>query len=236
MRLLSTLVVTLLAQFVSGWTPAKRSYDTHDYYVVGHDLAGGASPADVARALGTEVVEQLGELQDYWLVRIPKPSVLPRGDNFDHFDPVIRSFNELRSLADGSAQLNSRSEDTVRAREIVSSVTYLSARQELRQRAKRAPPIPPPHTYPSVQDDVQKFGIVDPLFPQQWHLVNQDHPQHMMNVTSLWEMGFTGKGIISSVIDDGLDYTSDDLVANFVCIPSSLLISKLTNIWLLGCS
>jgi kexin len=38
----------------------------------------------------------------------------------------------------------------------------------------------------------------------------------MMNVTPVWDMGFTGKGIISSLVDDGLDYTSVDLKDNFV--------------------
>jgi hypothetical protein len=41
-----------------------------------------------------------------------------------------------------------------------------------------------------------------------------------MNVSGLWEMGITGRGVISALIDDGLDYTSDDLSANFVRLPS----------------
>jgi kexin len=214
MRLPYTLVVTLLAQSAFAWTPAKRTYDTHDYYVVEHD-PHGASLADVALALGVEVVEQAGALQNHWLVRITKALLVARGENTD---PVHRNFEDLRSRA--SSHLSSRSEDALQARSIVSSVKYLSARQVLRQRAKRAPPPirPPPPTEPSIHDVTQQFGITDPLFPQQWHLVNEKYPQHMMNVTRLWELGFTGKGVISSVIDDGLDYTSEDLAGNFVCI------------------
>ncbi|CAL1705543.1 unnamed protein product [Somion occarium] len=37
----------------------------------------------------------------------------------------------------------------------------------------------------------------------------------MMNVTAVWEMGITGKGVISALVDDGLDYNSDDIAANF---------------------
>ncbi|OBZ65694.1 Protease KEX1 [Grifola frondosa] len=37
----------------------------------------------------------------------------------------------------------------------------------------------------------------------------------MMNVTPVWDMGITGKGVITALVDDGLDYTSDDLAANF---------------------
>jgi subtilisin family serine protease len=40
----------------------------------------------------------------------------------------------------------------------------------------------------------------------------------MMNVTGLWKEGVTGKGVISALIDDGLDYESDDLKANFVSL------------------
>lgn len=211
MRLPYTLVVTLLAHSAFGWTPAKRTYDTHDYYVVEHDANSGASLVDVAHALGVEVVDQAGELQNHWVVRIPKASILPRGENTD---PVLRNFEDLRERA--ASHLSSRSEDALHARSIVSSVPYLSERQELRQRAKRAPPpIRPPVAAPSVYDITQKFGIADPLFPKQWHIVNEEYPQHMMNVTPLWDLGFTGHGVISSVIDDGLDYTSEDLVANF---------------------
>lgn len=62
----------------------------------------------------------------------------------------------------------------------------------------------------------QRLEIVDPEFSRQWHLVNDDYPQHMMNVSRVWEMGITGKGVVSALVDDGLDYNSDDLAANFV--------------------
>ena len=38
----------------------------------------------------------------------------------------------------------------------------------------------------------------------------------MVNVTGLWKEGITGKGVISALLDDGLDYKSEDLKANFV--------------------
>jgi kexin len=54
------------------------------------------------------------------------------------------------------------------------------------------------------------------LFIQQWHLINEEYPEHMMNVTRLWEMGITGTGVITALVDDGLDYESEDLADNFV--------------------
>lgn len=42
-----------------------------------------------------------------------------------------------------------------------------------------------------------------------------------MNVAGVWEMGITGKGIISAMVDDGLDFESPDLADNFVRRKSS---------------
>ena len=198
--------------------PTKPSYDTHNYYVLAHnsklDSSSGASLADVTAALGVELVEQVGELQDHWLVRQSKPKgdIVPR----DGTDQVFKALEMLKAQA--QAPHAARSEDPHLARRIVSSVDYLSL-QFLRLREKRAPP---PTITPNVSASramAARFGFTDPRFLDQWHIVNDEYPEHMMNVSGVWEMGFKGKGIISSVVDDGLDYESEDLSANFVRTP-----------------
>ena len=49
----------------------------------------------------------------------------------------------------------------------------------------------------------------------------------MMNVTGLWKEGLTGKGVISALIDDGLDYESDDLKGNFVRRRPCMLVPRI---------
>lgn len=52
--------------------PVKRSYDTHSYYVM--ELSEGSDETEaqiLASQLGAELVEQVGELRDHWLVRAP---------------------------------------------------------------------------------------------------------------------------------------------------------------------
>ena len=68
----------------------------------------------------------------------------------------------------------------------------------------------------SVEAVAERLDIHDPLFPEQWHLINTQNPEHSMNVTGLWDLGFTGKGVISALVDDGLDYEHPDLAPNFV--------------------
>jgi len=215
MRLPLTLILALLVYDSVSATPAKRHYSTHDYYVLEHNPLAGASLADCVRALGVEIVEQAGELHNHWLVRAPKPS---SSLGKRRADPVLQALEDLQTQAHSSG-LPARSEDTLQNRRIASAVKYLSP-QTLRQRTKRAPPpiSPGGQTDEEVESSAavaQRFGILDPEFGRQWHLVNDEFPHNMMNVTGVWEMGFTGTGVITALVDDGLDYSSDDLAANF---------------------
>ncbi|KAH9479764.1 Protease KEX1 [Psilocybe cubensis] len=199
--------------------PAKRHYDTHRYYALEHkfDERLGASLEEVASALGVEVVEQAGELKDVWLVRVPKTENntfdrkaldFREDEDEDVLDPVISAFQDLKQRA--SSPLTSRSEDVLHAKRVVSSVNYLEL-QTPKELVKRAPPPIRPPTRPTAQGAAEHFGLHDPLFTAQWHLVNDDYPEHMMNVTPVWDMGLTGKGVLTSFLDDGLDFESDDL-------------------------
>ncbi|KAG6814587.1 hypothetical protein H0H92_000116 [Tricholoma furcatifolium] len=210
MKLPWALLLALVHYSAATLAPAKRSYDTHNYYVIEHDPLGGASLHDVTMALGVDFIEQVGHLLNVFLVRAEKPQLTSRS-NDPEYDPVLHNFHALRQRANAADDLHLalRSETSIHARAVVASTKYLS-RQDLRQRTKRAPP-------PLQQSDEVSahFGIEDPMFSKQWHLVNNEYPEHMMNVTPVWEMGYTGKGVISSLVDDGLDYTSDDLKDNF---------------------
>lgn len=59
------------------------------------------------------------------------------------------------------------------------------------------------------------LNITDPTFFEQWHLVNTFHPGHDVNVSGLWYEGVTGSGIVTAVVDDGLDFENPDLTDNF---------------------
>lgn len=214
MRLSYTLFLVLFAYHsVLASKPAKRHYSTHDYYVLEHQPLEGASLDECARALGVEVVEQAGQLANHWLVRVEKsPPHIRKRDT----DPVLEAFEGLQVQAKSGAH-SPRDEETRRSRRIASSIRSLHP-QSLRQRVKRAPP-PPVSDHEDTESSkaiAARIGIIDPEFGSQWHLVNDEFPNNMMNVSRLWEEGITGKGVISALVDDGLDFNSDDLAANFV--------------------
>ncbi|TRM58616.1 peptidase S8/S53 domain-containing protein [Schizophyllum amplum] len=204
-RPLLLLLLTLLGSTSAART--KRNHDTHHYYVLEHSESAAVSLADVAHALGVSVLEQAGELPNHWLVSVEKTlSELATRDAASE-DPVLARYAELKARA-ATSSIWRRSEER-RAHDILLSIRYLE-RQTLRQRYKRAPP-----PVSSSRTTAQRLGIEDPLFTEQWHLINDEFPEHMMNVVPVWDMGLTGKGIITSFVDDGLDYTSLDLKDNF---------------------
>ena len=191
MRLLFPLVCATLALAQS----RKREYSTHDYYVLEHRSDDpNTHHLDTIRSIGGEYVEPVGQLRDHHLIRVPKSH--PK---------LTRS---LAPRAIRSLDLQIPKQRTKRWLDL-----------------ERAPP--PPVDQPKPEDDphyhhvVDALSIGDPGFRNQWHLLNTKNPSHDMNVSGAWEMGYTGKGVIAAIVDDGLDFHSDDLAANYVSPPQS---------------
>ncbi|KAK1157158.1 proprotein convertase subtilisin/kexin type 4-like [Acipenser oxyrinchus oxyrinchus] len=51
----------------------------------------------------------------------------------------------------------------------------------------------------------------DPMFSQQWYL-SKDFD---LNVLSAWERGYSGRGVVVTVLDDGIEKNHPDLAANY---------------------
>lgn len=44
-----------------------------------------------------------------------------------------------------------------------------------------------------------------------------------MSVKGAWRLGYTGKGVVVSILDDGIERTHDDLKENYVSVNLKLL-------------
>uniref|UniRef100_A0A674N3J8 Furin (paired basic amino acid cleaving enzyme) a n=1 Tax=Takifugu rubripes TaxID=31033 RepID=A0A674N3J8_TAKRU len=53
----------------------------------------------------------------------------------------------------------------------------------------------------------------DPNFEDQWYLYNSNH--HDLNAKAAWKSGFTGKGVVVSILDDGIEKNHPDLEQNY---------------------
>ncbi|EGW32317.1 uncharacterized protein SPAPADRAFT_50884 [Spathaspora passalidarum NRRL Y-27907] len=66
-----------------------------------------------------------------------------------------------------------------------------------------------------LEEVASKLNINDPTFGHQWHLINTISLGNDINIADLWLEGKFGEGIVTAVVDDGLDSTSEDLRDNF---------------------
>ncbi|OTF83902.1 proprotein convertase subtilisin/kexin-like protein [Euroglyphus maynei] len=55
----------------------------------------------------------------------------------------------------------------------------------------------------------------DELWPSQWHIHSSGFSRFDHGITRVWDMGFTGKGIVVTILDDGLEWNHSDLHANY---------------------
>jgi kexin len=182
-----------------------RNFDSHDYFAL--HLDGDASPHELAQSVGAQLEGPIGQLADHYTISTPK----------EH-GPVVES--GLREL---------RKKRRKRGLQSASGVLWYQ-KQSLRPRlVKRTPsrsdprqgrpstdrPLPNPIAVEALDSIAKTLGIHDPIFKDQWHILNTIQLGHDLNVTGVWLQGITGNGSITSVIDDGLDMYSDDLKANY---------------------
>ncbi|CAH7681036.1 peptidase S8/S53 domain-containing protein [Phakopsora pachyrhizi] len=172
----------------------------------------------------------------------PLNPLVPREPDsvIERYDSIRRSIRysdpdyRIRTLDNVNLHTRSLPRSSLSIRQLTLSVRSLD-RQHLRRRHKRDLIYVPSdddsgpiilitknHLPRSAQSErlttttaAKKYNIIDPLWPKQWHLVNDILPHHMINVTGVWDMGITGKNVSVAIVDDGLDMNSDDLKPNF---------------------
>lgn len=59
-------------------------------------------------------------------------------------------------------------------------------------------------------------SLQDPLWDKTWYLNGNNKNLPDMNVTGAWKLGFTGKGVSVTFLDDGLEHNHPDIQQNYV--------------------
>ncbi|CDM37937.1 hypothetical protein DTO013E5_7217 [Penicillium roqueforti] len=211
MRIVSGITATLgLAGAVSA-NLHPRSQETRDFFAL--QLDDTTSPSHIAQILGARHEGQIGQLDGHHTFSLPR-------EQTPQFDTLLNDLRTRRKLRRRSGAIGS-SDDPLD--KILWSHKIAPARQRLQ---KRLPPVSVPYKSLDKREDAQAvafrkdamstLGITDPIFKEQWHLINTKQPGHDLNVTGLWLEGITGKGVATAVVDDGLDMDSYDLKPNYL--------------------
>lgn len=201
-----------------------RDYSVNDYFAL--HLEEGLSPSQIAQRLGVKYEGRTGELDNHYTFSCPKGST-------EDIDIVLTELRRRRRKR--SDPYTVVDEGLQRRTEGLEGIKW-SQKQEQRQRLVKRPPPPPLQARQQSadgqdsakgqeeqqQDAIQRLDQVsteldirDPIFKEQWHLFNPIQLGHDLNVTGVWLEGITGQGVISAIIDDGLDMYSNDLKDNY---------------------
>ncbi|CAG8517450.1 7807_t:CDS:2 [Funneliformis caledonium] len=197
--------------------PRKRDYNNNYYYAIELKDDSRILPREVSELLEIRYDGPIGALDNHHLYSSSKEIthlvVRSLDSAFDLSDEsndrVLLKFRSLKEERQQNPSLKKRSH------EIIDGILSVE-KQKLRKRHKRVPPpIPRPKSKVDTEDIGAAYGIHDPGFKYQWHLVNPLEIDHHINVTGVWKEGITGKGVIAAIVDDGLDFDSKDLKENF---------------------
>lgn len=181
-------------------------HDEFDFYIL--HLKGEIDPSDVAAQLGLLHEGRFGELNDHHIFK---------GTKAEH--DVVST--ELKARRRRKRELNDRdvldnvlfaNKQRLRAPWEKRIIPNLLAAQPI---VTRQDATPDPTLLGVQQSLMQTLGINDPIFKEQWHLLNVVQPGHDVNITGVWLQGVTGKNATVAIVDDGLDMHSDDLKDNF---------------------
>ncbi len=64
-------------------------------------------------------------------------------------------------------------------------------------------------------DGQVRVAMPDPLFRRQWYLNRGAADGSDMNVQPAWREGYTGRGVVVTILDDGIQYDHPDLSRNY---------------------
>ncbi|XP_042331835.1 proprotein convertase subtilisin/kexin type 6 [Sceloporus undulatus] len=79
--------------------------------------------------------------------------------------------------------------------------------QEVKRRVKRR-----------VRRNHNLLSFNDPLWPEMWYMHCEDNDSECrseMNIMAAWQRGYTGKGVVVTILDDGIEKNHPDLIQNF---------------------
>uniref|UniRef100_A0A0N5AIG8 P/Homo B domain-containing protein n=1 Tax=Syphacia muris TaxID=451379 RepID=A0A0N5AIG8_9BILA len=69
--------------------------------------------------------------------------------------------------------------------------------------------------------DSMAYTVNDPLWDDMWYLNRAEYDHGMdHNVKEAWELGYTGKGVVVTILDDGLEKTHPDIAPNYDVLAS----------------
>lgn len=144
-----------------------------------------ANPDELAKKLGYSNMGRIGSLEDYYLF-------------IGHH------------IAKRSVDSHGESHQSLSEHEHIEWFEQ----QHVKRRVKRDLILDLPSASPTtITQKTLKFS--DPLFDKQWYFNRGARGNYDMNVANVWKMNITGKNVVLTILDDGVQADHPDLIRNY---------------------
>ena len=178
----------------------------HDTWIVGIDAGDSEIASNIAQKYGFRNLGQVANLDGVYKFYHP----LHHHDD----EEQERHRDETQAKSDPVEQVHTRSKrDHIEHETLLRSHPQVKwvKRERVLSREKRADiPDRPSH---------KELHFNDPRLQEEWYIHNEGQTSGPANFDSkvydVWQMGYTGKGVVLSVLDDGMDHTHPELEDNY---------------------
>ncbi|KAM4569022.1 furin-like protease kpc-1 [Fundulus diaphanus] len=199
----SLLVCCFLLQRNVATTEGHHGTNRHVFYAV--QMKGGAKAVRaLAEQHGLEFIQRVGSLEGLYTLR----------DSRGRPDRV--AFERRLVTAAGVLWVQRQHSHYRDKRVPLMGLHYDLIKSSQRKRSTADSPS-------EERKEAQTLTFNDPLWPMQWELFAQGEYSSGgfdLNVMPVWRNNITGKGVVVSIIDDGVDHTNKDLRKNFEALAS----------------
>lgn len=189
--------------------PKRNDHDNYDFMAIEvhprSDASSESVAKDVAASQNLLFMGRIGALDNHYLLAMPKTRTLIKrdpvavtGDLSDH--PEVHWVE--RQVPDKRLFKRFPSSSSTPSMNVISSPSFNTSL------GKRG-------SIGKIPMALEKLDFKDPGFPEQFHLFNRVEIGHDMNLTGVWAQGITGKGVVTTFLDDGVDHDHPDLKNNF---------------------
>ncbi|XP_069939490.1 furin-like protease 2 isoform X1 [Cherax quadricarinatus] len=213
-------LVALVATLLLSLGRAEQDYESSNSKVYHNQFAvhipDGVQAADeIASKYGFTNIGQIGALDSYYLFEhqhVHKRSLDPAHTHHHslHSDPRVmwaeQQVERRRVKRDGLPD------------EHAAGVAAAAAAPTGNSRHPRQFPDFSRFFFSSAPDTPSRRGssrFPDPLYAQQWYLSEGAIGGYDMNVGPAWARGYTGKGVVISILDDGIQHNHPDIAQNY---------------------
>jgi proprotein convertase subtilisin/kexin type 5 len=210
------LPLLLVSSLANWFAVAAASSFTNEFAVF--VPAGGETADRLADRYGFHNRGQIGDLSNYFLFEhrgLTKRSANPSTPHSALLtqDPEVAWFEQQREL-----RRVKRDFQTVKKRDFAleASAIWDEVFSEFHSGGGGE------HSSPLIAKSVEttkqrrnSFPFSDPMFGSQWYINGGGRNGADMNVKRAWELGYSGKGVVVSILDDGIQHNHPDLAQNY---------------------